>query len=92
MTDVAAETTAAAALSPKDLRDIEKRCKRSFMEIPMQAGTVYWSLLDIQTLIAEMRRLWKERDQTSRQHFGDPCIYCGKAWDQVAIGDCPGHA
>ena len=23
-------------------------------------------------------------------HFGDPCVFCGQAHDEVAIGDCPG--
>lgn len=30
-----------------------------------------------------------QSDLGSKAHFGDPCIYCGQAYDDVAVGDCP---
>jgi hypothetical protein len=24
-------------------------------------------------------------------HLGDPCLFCGQAWDQVMPGTCPGE-
>lgn len=27
--------------------------------------------------------------QPERHHLGDPCVFCGQAWDQVAPGPCP---
>ncbi len=30
-----------------------------------------------------------QADLGSKAHFGDPCIYCGVAYNDVAVGDCP---
>jgi hypothetical protein len=86
MTDRTAAEQAAKAL--RQFADPENwHCEPGLLQWIGKRSAQEYAADALAALTAEAARVKNPRELTA--HFGDPCIYCGIAHDDVAVGPCP---